>query len=142
LLMFGTNEAIREWRVRHLIDYRLILNESDPDNRWDDRIVWEGNLFGAFESIYPRLIEGLASSFRLQGVFRVDEGSIQVVLRESLVNLLVHADYSVTEASLIIRSPSAFSLRNPGSSRVPESVLFHGHHSDPRNPDIVRMFRL
>jgi len=57
LLVFGTEEALREWRTRHLIDYRLVLSE-DTETRWDDRIPWEGNLLGAFEAIYPKLTEG------------------------------------------------------------------------------------
>ncbi|RCJ24180.1 hypothetical protein A6S26_19325 [Nostoc sp. ATCC 43529] len=46
LLLLGTDQAIREWRSRHIIDYRMILTEDDPDKRWDDRVPWEGNLFG------------------------------------------------------------------------------------------------
>jgi len=87
LLLLGTERAIRKWRSRHLIDYRMILTENDLDKRWDDRVPWEGHLFGAFETIYPRLTAGLASAFQLQGATRVDEGSIHVVLREALVNL-------------------------------------------------------
>jgi predicted HTH transcriptional regulator len=48
LLMFGTDAAIRDWRVRHLIDARLLpagAEVGEPD--WADRIVWEGHLFGA-----------------------------------------------------------------------------------------------
>jgi len=141
LLLLGTERAIRKWRSRHLIDYRMLLSENDPDKRWDDRVTWEGHLFGAFETIYPRLTVGLASAFQLQGATRVDEGSIHVVLREALVNLLVHADYAVPEASLIVRTPSSFLFRNPGSSRISEFDLLYGDRSDPRNPELVRMFR-
>ncbi len=63
------------------------------------------------------------------------------MLREALVNLLVHADYAVPEASLIVRTPSSFLFRNPGSSRISEFDLLHGDRSDPRNPELVRMFR-
>ncbi len=63
LLLLGTDQAIREWRSRHIIDYRMILTEDDPDKRWDDRVPWEGNLFGAFENIYLRLTSGLTTAF-------------------------------------------------------------------------------
>ncbi len=142
LLMFGTPEAIREWRTRHLIDYRLMPAGADPDVRWEDRVTWEGNLFDAFATIYPRLVEGLPVPFRLEQGVRIDEGPLQVALREALVNLLVHADYAETQASLIVRSPSGFRFRNPGSSRVPDVDLLTGDQSDPRNPHLVRMFRL
>jgi predicted HTH transcriptional regulator len=57
------------------------------------------------------------------------------------VNLLVHADYAEPDASLIIQSPEGYLFRNPGSSRVLESDLLTGNRSDPRNPELVRMFR-
>lgn len=142
LLLLGTDRAIREWRSRHLIDYRVILTEDNSDKRWDDRLPWEGHLFGAFENIYPRLTAGVATAFQLHGATRIEDSPVHVVLREALVNLLVHADYAVPEASLIVRTPSGFLFRNPGSSRISEFDLLHGDRSDPRNPELVRMFRL
>lgn len=141
LLMFGTEEAIREWRPRHLLDFRLLPDEQTLERRWDDRVAWEGNLLGAFEVIYPRLTDGLPTPFRLEGAVRVGEGPAQLALREALVNLLVHADYTETQASLVTRAPDGFFFRNPGGSRVPESELLTSERSDPRNPTLVRMFR-
>ncbi|MDQ2805573.1 MAG: putative DNA binding domain-containing protein [Chloroflexota bacterium] len=142
LLLLGQAEALREWRTRHLIDYRLVLSESVADLRWDDRVTWEGNLYEAFEAIYPRLIAGLPVPFRLQGTVRLDESQVHIALREALVNLLVHADYGETQASLIVRSPDGLLFRNPGSSRVPATDFLMGDRSDPRNPELVKMFRL
>lgn len=143
LLCFGTREAIREWRGRHLIDYRVGSDLSSVDRRWEDRVVWEGNLFDAFQLIYPKLVAELPVPFRLSGARREGEGPLQVALREALVNLLVHADYAETQPSVLIRSPEGYSFRNPGSSRVPEIDLFtlSGDRSDPRNPVLVSMFR-
>jgi ATP-dependent DNA helicase RecG len=78
----------------------------------------------------------------LKDGIRVDESAVQVALREALINLLVHADYAETQTSLIVQSPEGYFFRNPGSSRVPESDLLTGDRSDPRNPVLVRMFRL
>lgn len=141
LLMFGTPEAIREWRTRHLIDYRLLPGDSDLESRWEDRVTWEGNLLAAFETIYPRLIDGLPRPFRLEDGRRIDDSPVHVALREALVNLLVHADYAETQVSLVTRSPRGYLFRNPGSSRVSEIDLLTGDRSDPRNPSLVRMFR-
>lgn len=66
---------------------------------------------------------------------------MQVAVREALVNLLVHADYAETQASLVTRAPEGYLFRNPGSSRVPEEDLLSGDRSDPRNPTLVAMFR-
>lgn len=141
LLLLGTPEALRSWRTRHLIDYRLLPADNSLEARWDDRVAWEGNLFGAFEALYPRLIDGLPTPFRLQGGVRVDETPVHIALREALVNLLVHTDYAETQASLITRAPEGYAFRNPGSSRIPASDLLTGDRSDPRNPELVRMFR-
>jgi ATP-dependent DNA helicase RecG len=142
LLFLGKSLAIRDWRRRHVIDYQRLPSDPSPDHRWDDRVAWEGNLLGAFDSLYPRLVSGLATPFRLQGVARRDEGPEQTVVREALVNLLAHTDYFETDASLIQRSPDGYRFRNPGDSRVPAYDLFNKDRSDPRNPLLVRMFRL
>ena len=142
LLLLGTSSALRDWRTRHLIDYRLVDSDASSETRWSDRLAWEDNLLGAYDAIYPRLIDGLRLPFRLEGATRVDETQMHVVLREALVNLLIHADYAETGASLISRSTGGgYLFRNPGSSRVSESDLFVGDRSDPRNPILVQMFR-
>jgi ATP-dependent DNA helicase RecG len=142
LLMFGKEVSLREWRARHLIDYRLISHENElEDRRWDDRTAWQGNLLGAYELIYPKLIKSQPIPFRLEQGVRVDDPPSHVALREALVNLLVHADYAEPDASLIIQSPESYHFRNPGSSRVLETDLLKGNRSDPRNPELVSMFR-
>lgn len=143
LLMFGSIPALRSWRARHLIDYRLQISEQESDTRWDDRIAWNGNVLGAFDAIYPRLTSDLLVPFRLQGPTRLNEGPGHVAMREALVNLLVHADYHERDASLIIRSRDGFLFSNPGSSRVLDIDLLTGRHrSDPRNPVLLQMFRM
>lgn len=141
LVLLGRAESIIEWRTRHLIDFRVLPDDAS-DRRWLDRQAWEGGIFAAFERIYPKLIEGLPAPFDLEGPFRVGEGPHCEALREALVNLLVHADYSEPDASLIKRTPAGYFFRNPGDSRVLETDLLAGDRSDPRNPILVRMFRL
>jgi ATP-dependent DNA helicase RecG len=141
LLMFGRPETIREWRGRHLIDYRRLPGPTDVQERWVERIAWEGNLFGAFFAIYPRLIADQPIPFQLVDGVRTEHGPLHDALREALVNLLVHADYTESDASLILRSADGFLFRNPGSSRVPEDDMLIGNRSDPRNPSLALMFR-
>jgi ATP-dependent DNA helicase RecG len=141
LLLVGSPEALQEWRTRHLIDYRLVPGDADTETRWEDRVVWEGNLLGAFEELYPRLVAGQPIPFHVDRGTRVDESPVHIAVREALVNLLVHTDYAETQASLIKRSPEGYLFRNPGSSRVSEIDLLTGDRSDPRNPILVRMFR-
>lgn len=142
LLMFGRPACIREWRHLHLIDFQRVPVAGQLDQDWHDRLLWEGNLFDAFSVIYPRLVVDQPVPFQLEGGTRLDDSAMHVVLREALVNLLVHADYAETQASLVLRADDGFVFRNPGSSRVLEEDLLTGHRSDPRNPTLVRMFRL
>jgi predicted HTH transcriptional regulator len=141
LLMFGRPEAIREWRSRHLIDFRRLAVDSDSGDRWIDRVAWDGNLLGAFDAIYPRLVAEQPVPFRLEDGARKGEGPAQVALREAFINLLVHADYAETDVSLVTRSPAGYLFRNPGNSRIPEDDLMAGDRSDPRNPSLAFMFR-
>jgi ATP-dependent DNA helicase RecG len=143
LLMFGTDEAIRSWRGRHMIDFRVVPgnHQTAGFTQWHDRIVWEGNLLGAFDAIYRQLVKGLPVPFAVVDGVRVDQTPQQTAIREAFVNLLLHADYTDRAASLVIRSDDGYFLRNPGNSRVPDVSTAFADRSDPRNPSLVRMFR-
>lgn len=141
ILMFGTDEAIHNLRSRHLIDFRLAAGPEAEDRRWEDRLALEGNLLKAFLQIYPRLVAPLKTPFQLEGPYRLTESGAHEALREALVNMLAHADYSESSALLVTASPQEFVFRNPGSSRIPEEDLLTGDRSDPRNPVLLRMFR-
>lgn len=141
ILMFGTDEAIHNLRARHLIDFRLLTGTGVEERRWEDRLALEGNLLKAFLQIYPRLVAPLKTPFQLEGPFRLTETAAHEALREALVNMLAHADYSESAALLVTASPQEFIFRNPGSSRIPEDDLLTGDRSDPRNPVLLRMFR-
>lgn len=141
ILMFGTEEALHTLRPRHLIDFRLLAAPAESRERWEDRLVCEGNLFSAFQQIYPRLTAPLKTPFQLEGPYRMTQTAAHEALREALVNMLAHADYAESAALLATASPVEFMFRNPGSSRIPEEDLLTGDRSDPRNPILLRMFR-
>lgn len=141
LLLFGADVWIRRWRKRHLIDYRQ-NPEKISDTTWIDRLTWEGNLFDFYFRVYQKLTEDVPVPHRIEAGERIEETPTHTALREALVNLLVHADYTETNASLIIKSPEGYYFRNPGASRIPEYELFTGNRSDPRNPTLLFMFRL
>jgi len=141
LLMFGGDLWIRRWRKRHLIDYRL-NPERISDTTWDDRLPWEANLLDGYFRIYAKLIEDIPIPHRIEAGERIEETPAHTALREALVNLLAHADYAETDASLITKSPEGYYFRNPGSSRISSYDLLTGNRSDPRNPTLLFMFRL
>lgn len=141
LLLFGLPEALREWRGRHLIDFRRLPADGSVQERWTDRVAWDGHLFGAFEAIYPKLVRDLPNPFHLRDAVRRGQGPAQDAMRESLVNLLVHADYAETDASIVFRHDQGCRFQNPGNSRISKQDLLHGDRSDPRNPILVAAFR-
>ena len=141
ILLFGTMAAIRDWRGHHRIDFRIRDSTDLEQDRWVDRVLWDGNLFGAFETIYPKLVADIPTPFLLLDGVRVTQTDTHVAMREAFVNLLVHADYSEKESSLIIRDEQGCFFKNPGDSRVRRLDMMAGNRSDPRNPNLVAAFR-
>jgi len=72
----------------------------------------------------------------------IEDTPVHISLREAFINLLVHTDYAESEAALITKSPEGYYFRNPGASRITRHDLFAGNRSDPRNPNLLFMFRL
>jgi predicted HTH transcriptional regulator len=71
---------------------------------------------------------------------RQDDTPIHQVLREALVNTLVHADYNDRASILVVKEPSGFLFRNPGLLRVPVELAIQGGASDCRNRTMQQMF--
>lgn len=140
ILMFGDDLAIREIRANHVIDYRRIPADETPTRRWTDRVRWTGHLFGAWQAIFPRLIRGLSTPFRLRGPQRLDLPAGQETLREAFVNMLVHTDYQELSDATIFHRDDGYLFRNPGDSWVDVQDLGIQSESDRRNPIIAQMF--
>jgi predicted HTH transcriptional regulator len=119
----------------------------DPGTRWTDRIVsnaatWSGNIFDFYTLVIPRLELGLKTPFSLSGMTRVDDTALHHVLRESLANTLIHANYYERRGAVITRYPKGFTFSNPGILRVPKEDAIQGGLSDPRNATLFTMFTL
>jgi len=145
LLMFGKHEAISEFCPLYFVDYREIpISKSKTE--WTDRITpdgtWSGNLYDFYTKTIQRLTQDLKIPFQLQGADRTDDTRMHKAIRESLVNALVHADYSATSPILIIKAPDYFEFRNPGDMRISIKQAFEGGHSDCRNRTLQKMFTL
>ena len=146
LLMFGKERSLLDALPHYQLDYQEQLS-NDPEKRWTYRATidgaWEPNLFNFYHKIYPRLTTDIAVPFHLDDeAVRRGETHIHEALREALVNTLIHADHLSTRPIMVIKRADAFLFQNPGRLRIPIQSLYAGGVSDPRNPNLQKMFQL
>ncbi len=143
-LMFGRLVSIKEAFPNYMLDYQERA-EPRTEARWVDRVTtdgsWSGNVFDFYSLVIQRLFRDLKVPFRLEGDTRVEETPVHEALRESLVNALIHADYSGRVSLLVVKRPDLFGFRNPGTMRVPIETALAGGVSDCRNRRLQDMFR-
>ena len=147
LLMFGKSESITdiECTPNFFPDYREHLTE-DENVRWTNRIcsdgTWEANLFNFYQRVLPRLQSVLPKPFKLEGNIRKEETPAHVAVREALINLCVHADYT-EDASLVVKhNTNAFIFSNPGTMLVSKEQYYSGGESVCRNKSLQKMFSM
>lgn len=61
-------------------------------------------------------------------------------LEETLANALAHANYYGRRGILVVKKGKELSISNPGTIRVTKVEFYAGGNSDPRNPNILKMF--
>ena len=146
LLMFGQSPSITEAVPLYFLDYQELPADAGSQTRWLDRVVpdgsWSGNLYDFYRKVIRKLTVDLKVPFVLKGDTRIDDTPLHQALREALVNTLIHADYSDRASVLVIKQPSGFFFRNPGTMRVPADAALHGGASDCRNRTLHQMFLL
>ena len=104
---------------------------------------WEGNLFNFYYRVYTRLINDINVPFKLdKNAERRGETHVHEALREALVNCLIHADHQSTRPLMVIKLTNIFSFSNPGRLRIFLQQLYNGGISDPRNPNLQKMFQM
>ena len=133
-------------RDRRSLDYQEQLS-SNPEERWTYRLTldgkWVPNLFNFYYRVYPRLVDGVDVPFKLdRASIRLEETHVHEALREALVNTLIHSDHQSSRPITIIKRKDTFIFANPGRLRIPKEQLYHGGVSDPRNPNLQKMFQL
>lgn len=146
-LLFGTNATYRQLLPRPAVDcqrFALTRNRADAGERWIDRLVLDENLIRTWQSLidwYQRFADR---------PFRVDPISLQRgdappdyrVFRESMVNLLIHQDYSDHPRKAEIRHYADQTVFwNPGDAFATGVDLLEPGEKEVRNPRIVTAFR-
>lgn len=141
VLLFGTEPAVRGRLGRGMIDCRAIEpNQPRPKDRAEatSNVIESLKLaiifFGQHVAVGETTIDGL----------RATAGSADyIAMREALVNLFIHQDYSDQRsvAQIEIR-PERAMFFNAGKSLVSSTSLAEGGKSQSRNPLISRALRL
>lgn len=147
ILLFGSNASFRQllpWPVVDCQRFSQARERADAGERWADRAVLDENLIRAWQS----LIEWYQRS--AEHPFRVDPASLQRndtppdyrAFRETIVNLLIHQDYSDHSRKAEIRQYSdQTAFWNPGDAFAAGVDLLEPGEREVRNPRIVTAFR-
>lgn len=141
MILFGKPIALRRCFPMTRVDYIRVPGREwvpDPDRRFDT-VELRDPLFRLIRRAQAAVLDDLPKSFGL------DEGELQRqdkpviplrVIREALVNALMHRSYRSHSPVQIIRYANRLEIRNPGFSlKSPEHLGEPG--SQPRNPKIA-----
>lgn len=147
ILLFGTNATFRQLLPRMVVDCQRFSQDrdrSDAGERWIDRPELDENLIRTWRSLvdwYQKITDR---------PFRVDPTSLQRddappdyrAFRESMVNLLIHQDYSDHSRKAEIRHYADQTVFwNPGDAFATDTDLLEPGEKEVRNPRIVTAFR-
>ena len=148
VLLCGDLPAIIALNPSPRVDFRLMhyrQSEPVPRHRWHDREVCDGNLVQALRALLERFERLVPNAFALEadGFTRRAHGPQFPVLREALINLLVHQDHGDQyRIARILWYADRVIFENPGDALISAEELRQGGASTPRNPLIARMIRL
>lgn len=141
ILLFGTRAAIRRLFPTMRVDYLRLPGKEwidDPDHRYQS-IDIRDNLFAAIRKARAAIQDDLPAAFSLPNgeIQRSDRRLLpEDVIREAVVNAVMHRRYTSTQPIQIIRYSNRLEIRNPGRSLKPEEALGQPG-SVPRNPAIA-----
>ena len=141
LLLFGKTMALRRFFPMMRVDYIRVPGKewiSDPENRFES-IDMRDSIFRIVRRASAQILEDLPKAFQLpeESLQREEKPLIPSrVIREALVNALMHRSYRVHAPVQIIRYANRLEIRNPGYSlKAAEHLGEPG--SLTRNPKIA-----
>ncbi|MBD5559929.1 MAG: AAA family ATPase [Clostridia bacterium] len=145
LLMFGKGIHVSTEFPGLKLDY-FDKSQLAPGTRWRDRLTydgtWEYNLYNYVFSVLPRLMQGLAQPFQMDGIVRVDDTPVHKAVREAVINTIVHCDFHLTGSLSVTKDDHGFHFRNPGPPLIPISDIYAGGETVTRNRWLQTMFRM
>ncbi|CZP19598.1 RNA-binding domain-containing protein [Legionella pneumophila] len=144
LLLFGKELSLRTHLPAVRVDYVLTSGNrwvEDPENRFQYSVDLQEPLI----QLIPKMEQIIMND--LPRYFRLEEGAIQrsdypalphKVVREALVNALMHRDYGIHQPTLIVRYRNRLEFNNAGYSLKPLDEP-DGEGSVLRNPILARV---
>ncbi|MEI6063565.1 MAG: ATP-binding protein [Pseudanabaena sp. ELA748] len=140
--LFGKQPEMRKVIGRDVLDLRL---RQSADERFSDRQEISDNLLTAiskavdFIGKYNPELPTMAND----GLQTPTGSTDYIAVREALVNLFIHQDYSdLSTVAQIELEPDRTKMVNAGSSLVSDEDLINGGTSTARNPLVARALKL
>lgn len=141
LILFGTRKALRQFFPMMRLDYIRVPGRiwvQDPNHPFES-IEMRDSLFRMLPRGQAAIMDDIprAFSFNSDGLKRQEEPRIPPrVVREALVNAVMHRSYQIHGPVEIIRYANRLEIRNPGHSLKPVDRLGEPG-SQTRNPTIA-----
>jgi len=141
MLLFGKSQALRRWFPLMRVDYIRVPGREwvqDPERRFDT-VELRAPLISLIRRAHAAILDDLPKAFSLPPgqLHRKDIPLIpDRVIREAVVNAVMHRSYRLQGAIQIIRYANRLEIRNPGHSLVSEDRLGEPG-SETRNPSIA-----
>ncbi len=139
LVLMAKPLALRRLLPVVRIDYVRINGTQwveDPNNRFSITLDFLEPLIRLIPKLESTILDDMPRHFRLEEgqIQRSDQPILpQQVIREAVVNALMHRDYYINQPILIARYSNRLEILNPGYSLKPENELGE-MGSRPRNP--------
>lgn len=146
LIFLGTEEAITSRLPHFHLDY---LDKRGNVERWRDRVSSGDldyanlNVLKFYRIVRDKIFSTIEEPFDLDDrAVRKSKSELQIVLREALVNMLMHADYLDKEFPIRCEVHDLYYLfTNPGTMKIPKDLFFVGNYSSARNDVLMSFFK-
>lgn len=142
VLLFGKDKAVAALVKRPLVDCRA--RKRDSEQRWDERKESTSNVIESLKTAIEFFSRHVAvGEATIDGLKATTGSADYVAMREALVNLFIHQDYThAGVAGQVEIRADRTSFHNAGMSLVSDEGLVDGGKSTSRNAVISRALRL
>lgn len=144
MLLFGTRMAYRRELPAVRVDYIRVPGKEwveDPEKRFATTVDMRGPLLQIVDRAQAAVMDDLPKGFDLkEGQIQADTPTLPArVLREAIVNALMHRSYREHRPTQIIRYSNRIEIHNAGFSLKNEDQLGEPG-SQLRNPNLAAVF--